>query len=212
MQPRSLSDEQLQSLTKEIHEGIAGSETDWLEWKSALDLARAEARFQLSRQILGMANRDPVLPGRNCGGYGYVLVGVEPGAMRGTDRFDPAELHDWIDPYIGATGPAWRPRYILVDDTTVLAIEVEPPRDGDSIRTLRKTFGNFGAGAVFVRKNGKIHPAEPEDIKNLEQRVQGARLGVVLAFVGDTPLLGFGNDNYPRPSRTYAPRSAPAPF
>ena len=104
MQPESLSDEQLRSLAQEVHSGIVGSETDWLEWKSALDLTRAAARFEGSRQILGMANRVPGLARRNCGGYGYILVGVEPGAMPGTDRFDPAQLHDWIDPYIGATG------------------------------------------------------------------------------------------------------------
>ena len=129
MQPGSLSDEQLQSLAKEIRDDSVSSETDWLEWKSALDLTQTKARFGVSKQILGMANRDPGLARRNRGGYGYVLVGVEPGAMRGTERFDPAELHDWINPYIGATGPAWQPRYIQVDDTTILAIEVEPPRD-----------------------------------------------------------------------------------
>ena len=130
MQPESLSDAQLRSLAKEIHDGIIGSETDWLEWKSALDLAKAKARFEVSRQILGMANRAPGLARRNRGGYGYILVGVEQGAMRGTDRFDPAQLHDWINPYIGATGPAWQHRYIDVDNTTVLAIEVDPPNPG----------------------------------------------------------------------------------
>ena len=191
MQPGSLSDEQLQSLAKEIHDDSAGSETDWLEWKSALDLTKAEGCFEVSRQILGMANRDPGLARRNCGGYGYVLVGVEPGAMRGTVRFDPAELHDWINPYIGATGPAWQPRYIEVDDTTILAIEVEPPRFGDSIHTLKRTYDRFEAGRIFVRKNGKTHPAEPEDIKNLEQRVQGAQLGLDLDLVGDLPISWF---------------------
>ena len=105
MQPGSLSDEQLRSLAKEIHDGIHGSETDWLEWKSALDLTTARARFEVSRQILGMANRVPGLGRRNCGGQGYILVGVERGAMRETAQSDPAQLHDWINRYIGATGP-----------------------------------------------------------------------------------------------------------
>ena len=191
MQPGSLSDEQLRSLAKEIHAGIVGSETDWLEWKSALDLATAAARFGLSRQILGMANRVPGLARRNCGGYGYILVGVEPGATPGTARSDPAQLHDWIDPYIGATGPAWQPRYIHVDNTTVLAIEVEPPRPGDSIHTLKKSYRSFSRGAIFVRKNGKTHPAEPEDIRNLEQRSQGAQLDLDLTLIGDLPISWF---------------------
>ena len=191
MQPGSLSDEQLRSLAREIHAGIVGSETDWLEWKSALDLTTAAARFEASRQILGMANRVPGLARRNCGGYGYIVVGVEPGAMPGTDRFDPAQLHDWIDRYIGATGPAWRPRYIHVENTTVLAIEVEPPRPGDSIHTLKKTYRSCDRGAIFVRKNGKTHPAEPEDIKNLEQRVQGAQLDLDLTLIDDLPISWF---------------------
>ena len=37
MQPGSLSDEQLQSLAKEIRDDSVSSETDWLEWKSALE-------------------------------------------------------------------------------------------------------------------------------------------------------------------------------
>ena len=191
MQPGSLSDEQLQSLAKEISDGIVDSETDWLEWKSALDLTKAKARFEVSRQILGMANRGPGLARQYCGGYGYVLVGIEPGAMCGTDPFDPAILHDWINPYIGATGPDWRPRFIQVDDTTILAIEVEPHRFGDSIHTLKKPYASFEAGRVFVRKNGKTHPAEPEDIKNLEQRVQGTQLDLDLAFAGDLPISWF---------------------
>ena len=191
MQRGSLSDEQLRSLAKEIHAGIAGSETDWLEWKSALDLTAAAARFEASRQILGMANRVPGLARRNCSGYGYILVGVEPGAMPGTARFDPAQLHDWIDPYIGATGPSWQPRYICVGNTAVLAIEVEPPRPGDSIQTLRKSYESCAKGAIFVRKNGKTHRAEPEDIQNLEQRLQGARLDLDLALIGDLPISWF---------------------
>ena len=49
MQPGSLSDEQLQSLAKEISDGIVDSEMDWLEWKSALDLTKAKACFEVSR-------------------------------------------------------------------------------------------------------------------------------------------------------------------
>lgn len=191
MQPGSLSDEQLRSLAKEIRNGVTDVETDWLEWKSALDLTTAAGRFGVSRQILGMANRVPGLARQKCGGYGYILVGVEQGAITGTAQFDPAQLHDWIDPYIGATGPAWQPRYVQVDNTTILAIEVEPPRPGDSIHTLRKSYDSFERGRTFVRKNGKTHPAEPEDIENLLQRARGTQLDLDLALVGDLPISWF---------------------
>lgn len=191
MQPGSLSDEQLRSLAKEVRDGVTDTETDWLEWKRALDLTAPAGRFEVSRQILGMANRVPGLARRNCGGYGYILVGVEQGALLGTARFDPAQIHDWFDPYIGATGPAWQTRYVHVDNTTILALEVEPPRPGDSIRTLKKSYDSFGRGAIFVRKNGKTHPAEPEDIENLQQRARGAQLDLDLTLIGDLPISWF---------------------
>lgn len=191
MQSGSLSDERLRSLAKEIHDGIHVSETDWLEWKSALDLTTARARCEVSRQILGMANRVPSLARRNCGGHGYILVGVEPGAMTGTVQSDPAQLHDWINPYIGATGPGWQPRYIHVDNTTILAIEVEPPNPGDSIHTLKKSYDRYARGAIFVRKHGKTHPAEPEDIENLQQRLQGPQLDLDLAIMDHLPMSWF---------------------
>lgn len=191
MQPGSLSDERLRSLAKDVRDCIHFSETDWLEWKSALDLTTPKARFEVSRQILGMANRVPGVARRNCGGYGYILVGVEPGAMTGTVQSDPAQLHDWINPYIGATGPGWQPRYIQVDDNTVLAIEVDPPNSGDSIHTLKKSYDRYDRGTIFVRKHGKTHPAEPEDIENLQQRLQGAHLDLYLAIMDHLPISWF---------------------
>ena len=191
MQPGPLSDEQLRSLAKEVRDGVTDTETDWLEWKRGLDLTAPEERFKASKQILGMANRVPGLARRNCGGCGYVLLGVEQGALRGTDWLDPAQLHDWIDPYIGATGPAWQPRYIDVDNTTILVLEVEPPRPGDSIHSLKKPYGSFDAGAIFVRKNGKTHPAAPGDIENLEQRARGTQLDLDLDLDRGSPISWF---------------------
>ena len=44
---------------------------------------------------------------------------------------------------------------------------------------------------ICVRKNVKIHPAEPEDIENLQQRVQGAHLDLDLTLIGDLPISWF---------------------
>ena len=186
-----LHNEQLRLLSGEIRDGTIGTETDWLEWKRELDLTVAKGRFEVSRQILGMANRVPSLARRNCSGYGYILVGVEQGTVHGMEQFDPAQLHDWINPYIGATGPGWQPRYIQADNTTVLAIEVEPPRAGDPIYTLKKSYESFDKGAIFVRTNGKTHPATPEDIENLGRRLQGARLDLDVNLIGDLPTSWF---------------------
>ena len=45
--------------------------------------------------------------------------------------------------------------------------------------------------AIRVRRNVKIHPAKPEDIENLQQRVQGAHLDLDLTLVGDLPISWF---------------------
>ena len=76
-------------------------------------------------------------------------------------------------------------------NVVVLAIEVDPPRSGDRFHTLRKAFDNFHRGTIFVRKNGKTHPAEPEDIENLERRAQGTRLDVRFGLAGADQIRWF---------------------
>ncbi len=191
MQRGPLSDARLLALASEIGDGTVCSETDWLEWKRELDLTTKRARFQLSKHILGMANRLPGAAQRNCEGYGYIFIGVEGGSMPGTPQIDPAQLHDWINPYIGATGPKWRHRYLQSSNVTVLAIEVDPPRSGDSIHTLRRAYENSHRGMIFVRKSGKTHPAEPGDIENLEGRARGNRLDMDFGLAGAEQISWF---------------------
>ena len=191
MQPGSLSAAQLRSLAKEIHDGTIGSETDWLEWKE-------RTRFhQGPRALCGVPtdswHGEPrpwprpaelrrlwIHPGWRRTGSHDGNGSVRPGS---TPRLDQS-LHR-------RDGPAWQHRYIDVDNTTVLAIEVDPPRPGDSMHTLKKSYESFDRGAIFVRKSGKTHPAEPEDIENLQQRLQGAQLDLDLTLIGDLPISWF---------------------
>lgn len=83
MQRGPLSDAQLRALAAEIRDGSFSNETDWVEWKRGHDFATAQGRFPLPKNILGMANRMPEAARRNCGGHGYVLIGVEHGSMPG---------------------------------------------------------------------------------------------------------------------------------
>ena len=195
MQHGRLSEAQLRALVAEIHAGTFSSETDWVEWKRELDFTTAEGRFPLPKNILGMANRMPDIARRNNGGYGYILIGVEHEFMPGATEVDVAQLEDWIAPFLGATGPSWQPRYLRLDNLTILAVEVEPPRPGDSIRTLRRAFDNFNAGTIFVRKNGKTERALPEDIENLIERSQGSRLELDLQLVGPEQLSWFDGES-----------------
>ncbi|MDE0602013.1 MAG: hypothetical protein OXI56_09520 [bacterium] len=191
MERGPLSDERLRVLAREIRAGRMSIEEDWLEWKRELDLNDQRARFRLSKHILGMANRPPEVAQRNCEGYGYIFIGVEKGSFPGAPQFDPAQLHDWINPYIGATGPAWRPRDLRDGNVVGLVVEVDPPRSGDRIHTLRRGFDNIHRGMIFVRKNGKTHPAEPDDIEILEQRARGTRLDIRFLLVGADRISWF---------------------
>lgn len=69
-------------------------ETDWLEWKSVVDLTAKRWRVELSRQTLGMANRDPDVVAKWAGGCGFIIVGVSPGSLDGTPVHDNA----WSSP------------------------------------------------------------------------------------------------------------------
>ena len=191
MQHEALSDAQIRTLAEEIRDGTIAAETDWVEWKRSIDFSTAGGRFPLAKNVLGMANRMPEIALRNLGGYGYIVAGAERGSIVGVDPVDPAQLHDWIDPYIGATGPDWQPRYVTVDDKTLVVIEVAPPRPGDPIHTLRKECDSFQRGTIFARKNGKTHQADDQDVANLEQRAKGARLDLDLLLIGAETMSWF---------------------
>lgn len=191
MQRESLSDARVRVLVEEIRDGVVLVESDWLEWKRSLDFSSTEGRFPLPKNVLGMANRMPETALRNLGGYGYILVGAEPGSIVGVNHMDPAQLHDWIDPYIGATGPSWQLRSVRVDDKTVAVIEVAPPRPGDPIYTLRKECDGFQRGTIFVRKNGKTCRADDQDVENLIQRAKHARLDLDLLLIGAERMSWF---------------------
>lgn len=190
MRPEPLSNARLRALVEEIRDGIV-VEADWVEWKSSLDFSTANGRFPLPKNVLGMANRLPETALRNLGGYGYILVGVEPGSVAGVNTVDPAQLHDWVDPYLGAKGPSWQPRCVTVDAKSVVIIEVGRPRLGDPIHTLRKECNGFQRGTIFVRKNGQTCRADDQDVVNLTQRAKGARLDLDLMLNGAERISWF---------------------
>jgi hypothetical protein len=167
-------------------------ETDWIEWKSTLDLAGKEGCFQVARAILGLANRLPDRALLTCGGLGYVVVGAEPGNLLGIASVDPATLDEIIQPYLGgAGGPVWAPNYVPVEGKMVLVVVVESPRLGDLIFTLRKEFDKYLSGTVFVRKHGRTLPADANDLDALQARLKGSPVAgsdLEVCLVGDVPL------------------------
>ncbi len=145
-------------------------ETDWLEWKSQLDLSQADGRATAARSILAFGNRDPVFAATQADGCGYLVAGLAPGSLTGITPHDPADVEQWLSPYIAYGEPQWSVDYLDLDGTPVMLIVVEAPRWGDPIFTLQKGIGKRRAGAIYVRRNGKIEEAGPDDVRRLAAR------------------------------------------
>lgn len=168
-------------------------ESDWIEWKSDLDLTTKEGCFQIARTVLAMANRLPDRAKTTCEGLGFIFVGAAPGNLCGITSVDPARLDQLIEPYVGSVdGPRWTPTFLQDGGNTVLVVTVEAPEPGDRIFTLRKEFGGNRSGTVFVRKQGRTVPADAEDLDGLQRRLTAAQrssgASLDIRAVGDVPL------------------------
>ena len=178
------------ALVEAVLQAHSSDEAEWVEWKLDVELDRAEGRFKASRHILGFANRSPNDAARFLGGQAFLIVGAEPGQLVGTPRRDPAQLEDWLRPYLGLDGPIWDAHTVEVGGKEVLLIEVAAPKGGDPIHTLRRTFDRWHAGSVFVRHKGKTDPASPADMVMLTTRSAAPAAGerVALRSVGQQPI------------------------
>jgi hypothetical protein len=186
---------------KELVQGVAGAgpadETDWVEWKSTLNLSDKGDCFAIARTILGMANRDPNSLRRS--GHGYILVGVEPGNVTGIEEEDPSALEPRISTYTGGSnGPIWKAEYVSFEGVDVLVVVVEPPKMGDPIRLLHRESPPLGrgrtvqAGTVFHRSQGATRQADPAAMAMLQNRLTGGNRipdQVQVTFEGGVPWL-----------------------
>jgi hypothetical protein len=119
-----------EQIVRYVHDAPPGTmETDWLEWKTAYELREVHGRLAVARQVIAFANRHPDRAAKHAEGVGYLLLGVEPGALPGIGIFDSALLESWLSPYIGPK-IEWNPEYVHVDGVAVLFITVEAPRWG----------------------------------------------------------------------------------
>jgi hypothetical protein len=213
------------------------SEPDWLEWKSTVDLTEKRWMAEIARNVLGLANRDPDRAERSAEGWGYLLLGVEPGNLCGVIPIDNAQLESGTAPYLGRDGPQMSPEYVDVGGTAVLVITVQAPRWGDRIYTFEKEYSyvvtdvgggpsriHYKNGEVFVRREGRTERAEAADFRMLERRLLGAtarpQLDVELRCEGDecvvTPI-DLGDEAieawvaHERQALRRPPESPPAP-
>lgn len=179
-------------------------ETNWLEWKSRLDLSAKATEATIAKAVLGFASRDPDAAARFAEGCAYMVVGVEPGALSGVEPIDMAKLEAGVAVYTGA-GAQWRADYVDVGDQTVLVVTVEPPRWGDSIHVVRKAFlpnvrgeAPMPAAAIFVRHAASTEQASPADMDMLNARMvrqPGTYLDVRVEPVGNCELVGIDDSD-----------------
>jgi hypothetical protein len=185
------------ALVEAVRDAPAGEqETNYLEWKGTLDLARKAARATIAKAVLGFSNRRPDLAGRACSGCAYLLVGVEPGALTGVEPVDAAKLESGLTPYVGQN-VQWRPDYVEVGDRKVLVVTVEPPQWGDPVHPVRKSFLGeadeplLPEGTVFVRHQASTDPAKAPDMDDLSRRAARRTdndLAIDVRWLDDSPL------------------------
>lgn len=164
-----------------VVQAVAGAaaieqETDWIEWKSTIDVSSSEGAFKVARGILGFGNRDPAHAARFARGCAYFLVGVEAGALTGTQAHDSADVEQWLSRYIARGEPQWSVDYLDVGGQAVMFVTIEAPEWGDEIFTLQRGFDRAKAGDIFVRLNGKTEHATPADVRRLVARAKRADL------------------------------------
>lgn len=149
-----------------------------------------EASFAISRAILGMANRSVRVAASAFEGVGYVVIGAEPGTLRGQAVPDSAELVNGLRRYTGHGWPLWDGRTVDVDGTGVLVVTVEPPRDGDRIALLQRSYQPpkkpmVPEGTVFVRQPGATERASKAELEMLQDRLVAGLTGQEAALKAD---------------------------
>ncbi|GAB3607032.1 hypothetical protein GCM10027413_24410 [Conyzicola nivalis] len=169
--------DQLETLIRAVERAAPEDENRALEWKSGYpDLTTAHASFAIARAILGLANRPVDVAGATFEGVGYVLVGVEPGRLREQLVPDSAELLNALRRFTGHGFPLWDARSVAVEDSNILVITVEPPRPGDRIALLHRSYQSprgqqTDEGTVFVRQPGATERASRADLDMLQDRL-----------------------------------------
>ena len=164
----------LREFVTAIEHANPADEDEFVEWKGTLDLTSTEAAYHVGRAILALANRDPALAGRRFEGWGYIVVGVEPGAHEGVTPIDPVQLAAKVDKFVGGVeGPDWEARFVDHAGVHVLVVTVEPPRYGDPGYPLRRS-NKVNEGVLFHRGKGESAPATAAEVDMLFERAQAS--------------------------------------
>jgi hypothetical protein len=164
----------LGALVRAVSRAHDSDETVWLEWKGQLDLDGVAGRVSVARCVLGFANRLPAVAGRYCEGRAFMVVGAEPGCVRGVEQVDGAVLEPRVNAYLGPEPPRWAPHWVAVDGVSVLVVEVAAPQQGDPVHCLWKDFEKYRNGDVFIRRHGATERASASEVQALVERAKGS--------------------------------------
>lgn len=163
------------------------SELIELEWKIHWDFKPTNPkRAELAKHIVAMANRDPDQSARVFAGHAYIVIGVEPGNLRGIDAIDPADVDQMLRPFVGSQ-INWHSVNVEFSGKNVLVIVVDPPLWGDPIHELLKssedpaTGEKFEKRTIYVRRPGTSVPADESEKERLRKRLNTRRPRVSVA-------------------------------
>lgn len=200
---------ELQQLVEAVVAAGSADEALWVECKNnGFDLTKAEGRFNAARVILSFANRMPDTASTVCGGLAYLIIGAEPGQVDGTAVIDAADLDTGLIKYLGGDGPRWSPNYVTVHGRDVLVILVEAPRWGDRIHALRRQLEGAQAGTVYVRSQSVSRPANPEELRRLEDRLLRGHQGPEIDGLQVGYTIGAPDHEAGRPKASPGGRAA----
>jgi len=156
---------QVEVLLRAVLGGDEVDETEWLEWKSRLDLTKKSGTLMLAKAILGLANRSVERAARFCYGVGYVVVGAAgANTLHGVDGIDLATVEQGITAYVGSgsDAPVFSMAYHDLDTKRVLVVTVEAPRPGDRIYTPCAKPGASKAAPTSRTARSSCVPARPQ--------------------------------------------------
>lgn len=168
-------------------------ETDYLEWKTRYDLSTRPGAAAASKHLIGFANRDFAQAARRADGHAYLLLGVEPSNLAGVQRWDSADVENWLVRFVGRE-LRYDIHYVEVDGKQVLFLTIEPPRQGDPIYCMQRASSEPGGsslpdGAIYVRHGGLTDVASAADIARLTARAMAAATTLALRVDLETNLL-----------------------
>lgn len=133
------------------------------------------AAAKMAKFILGAANRPVDDAAKAFGGSALLLVGIsKQGELVGVEEVDSAKWSDSVLEYFGPEKPRWDYQWIRYEGRTLMAVTVEPPKQGDPIYRAYSKGEGVQDGDVFIRTDAKTRRATAVEQGRLDQRAKSA--------------------------------------